>query len=407
MSDTATLDRPVATGPADGKIVCKIDGALVHSIERYLAQTHTDWTLARYQETYPGEPLLSETAVALINRKAAEAAAASKLSAPLDLATGYTVEKKPMGEIFGFGDVPAVKGANGQVIMISTFVHTTESVATAYVPEIDPNYVFDIDLVKSVLYALERGKTMYAWGYHGTGKTTLFEQVCARTGRPMMRIQHTVNTEEAHIVGQYVVRSNAHGNPETVWQPGPLMVAMIEGIPYLADEYDFAMPSVTSVYQPVLEGKSLITKDAPPEFRVVKPHPNFRFLATGNTNGVGDESGLYQGTQMQNAANYSRFNVTVQVGYMKPDVESVVISKQTRAKKGDSDKLVKFANQIREAFSGGQIGSTVSPRELISAGDIALARGSDWRLGIQQALTNRFSRIDRETVEAYAQRIFG
>jgi cobaltochelatase CobS len=184
-------------------------------------------------------------------------------------------------------------------------------------------------------------------------------------------------------------------------------MAMRYGWVYCADEYDFAMPSVTAVYQPVLEGKPLLIKEAPPEWRHVRPHANFRFCATGNTNGCGDESGLYQGTQLGNAANYSRFGVTKEVGYMAPQIEKRVIANQSGVDMADAEKLVEFAKNVRDSFKANRIGSTVSPRELINAAKLGLVRGSDWRGGLQLAFTNRLSRVDREVVEQMAQRIFG
>jgi cobaltochelatase CobS len=284
--------------------------------------------------------------------------------------------------------------------MVAVFDDHDEN-AKLLLAERDPNYVFDIELTKTILIALELNTGCYLWGYHGTGKTTVLEQVAACVRRPFMRVQHTVGTEESHIIGQYVVQDGA-----TVFQYGPLAIAMIEGYIYCADEYDRAIAPVTSVYQPVLEGKPLYIKEAPPEMRLVKPHPNFRFVATGNTNGSGDETGLYQGTQMQDAANYSRFGVTVEVGYMDPKVEVMVVSGQAQIDKKDAEKIVSFANDFREAFKGGKVASTISPRELINAGRYAVMKGGDWRAGLKTAWGARLSRVDREVADSYAQRIW-
>lgn len=69
---------------------------------------------------------------------------------------------------------------------------------------------------------------------------------------------------------------------------------MKHGWVYLADEYDFAFPQILGVYQPVLEGEALVIKEATPEWRRITPHERFAFIGTGNTNGSGDETGLYQ-----------------------------------------------------------------------------------------------------------------
>lgn len=384
-----------AAPAADGKIVCAFDGAHVHSIQTHI-KNKPEWSLERYQTEYPGHPLLSEHAkqVLLDHRNKVQGMAIAAVAAG-------PVAKKTLAEVFGLGSVPATKNVRGDEIRCSYYVDVDPDLLQ-FIPEMDLNYVFQIDVLKDLLIGFELNKPILLWGYHGTGKTTLLEQVAARTRRPFFRVQHTINTEEAHIVGQYVVEDGS-----TKFQPGPLVIAMQRGLVYCADEYDFAMPSVLSVYQAVLEGKSLVIKDAPPELRVIKPHPNFRFVATGNTNGGGDESGLYQGTQIQNAAAYSRFGITVELGYMAEKVEALVISGQTGIDKPTADKMVKFAKDTREAFKSGKIASTVSPRELINAAEVGMIKGGDWQAGLRLALTSRMSRVDRQVVDELAQRHFG
>jgi len=385
----------------DGKITCQIDGARVHTILGHIKDHHPDWTLERYKAEFPGAPLMSEKAKAIAQRKLAERKAAESGGA----ITMSEDTKKPFHEVFSLGEVPAAMSKRGTPIMITVRGGLSEK-AQALVPDVDENYVFNIELTKTGLMALELNMPAYFWGYHGTGKTTAWEQICARTNTPFMRVQHTINTEEAHIIGQFIVKSGEHG-PETVFNLGPLAIAMKEGYVYCADEYDFAMPSVLSVYQPVLEGKPLVIKDAPPEFRVIRPHPNFRFVATGNTNGGGDETGLYQGTQLQNAANYSRFGIVEEVGYMEPKIESAIIAGQAKIDRTAAEKLVTFANDVRTAFKGGRVGSTISPRELINAAKLGRVRGSDWKGGLKLAYSGRLSRVDKEVIDQFAQRVFG
>lgn len=379
------------------KIKCEVDGAMVHVITKHLRDNHPDWSLDRYRTEFPEAPLLSPYAELILEQKKA-----AEKAAPASSASVAVFDRKPMFEVFGVDPTaPAVLNKRGLPIEVSVG-RDHDPVNQLLVPDVDKNYIFDLDLTKNVLMGFEMGINVYLWGYHGTGKTSALEQVCARTNRPFMRVQHTINTEEAHLIGQYVVQNGA-----TIFQPGPLTIAMIEGHIYCADEYDFAMPSVLSVYQPVLEGKALVIKDAPPELRVIRPHPNFRFCATGNTNGSGDETGLYQGTQIQNAANFSRFGITCEVKYMEAKVETAVVASQAGLKPQEAAKIVKFANDVREAFMAGKVGATISPREMINAGRLGIMRGSDYALGMQLAFTNRLSRVDKKVIEEFAQRVFG
>lgn len=404
----------------DGKITCHIDGARVHSVQLHIQNNHPDWTLDRYREEYPKAPLLSERAQKALRDREKVTATSQLIEQPADT---VVTKKEFLHDVFGFGDAPAARSAvTGDPIEIAVMEgHSKETIP--YIAQIDPNYVFNIDLVKKIVIGLEINMPIYLWGYHGTGKTTALEQVSARTGRPFMRVQHTINTEESHILGQFLVRPKdieeeeiaADGSRHTVkrvtnttdYQLGPLPLAMLYGMVYCADEYDFAMPSVTAVYQPVLEGKPLVIKEAPEEFRVIRPHPNFRFVATGNTNGVGDETGLYQGTMIQNAANYSRFPITEEVEYMDKKIEESILISQTGIDKPSATKIVKYADEVRKSFKDGRIGMTVSPRELINAATLGIAFGGDWMRGLQLSFANRLSRVDKKVVEEYAQRIFG
>lgn len=392
------------------KIKCELCNAEVHSIQIHLKSDHPGVTVEDYIRDFPEAPLMSE----LAKRKLAEKRAASSAAAPeeskLEMAgTGAAatvstlipkgaITKRPFNEVFNLGKAKAAFSSKGDPIPISV-ISTPEH--PDMVPVSSDDYVYDIDELKNVILALELNIPCYVWGHKGSGKSELFEQIAARTGRGFMRVQHTVNTEESHIVGQWTVKDG-----QTVFEYGPLPLAMLNGWMYCADEYDFALPSVLSVYQAVLEGKPLIIKEAPAEQRIVKPHPNFRIVATGNTNGSGDETGLYQGTVLQNSANYDRFGMVIHKQYMKKAAESLILQNRVGLVKEDADKMVEFATLVREAYDGAKISDVVSPRTLIYAAKIGVKRGS-FRQGITLSFINKLSKVDREVCDGLAQRIFG
>lgn len=387
----------------DNKIECKLCGERVHIIQKHLEQKHPTTTLAAYQAQFPDAPVLSLEAQQLLEqRKREKEAQSNKTVASVSVnysgAAAYKADKAPLHEVFGLGKVKAAMSTStGNPIPITVLKDVG---CPDMVPKVDQGYVFDIDELKNVMLAFEMNIPVYVFGHKGAGKTELGEQVAARTGRPLVRVQHTINTEEAHVVGQWAVK-----NGETVFHLGPLPTAMLNGWIYCADEYDFALPSMTSVYQAVLEGKPLYIKEAPPEMRSIKPHPNFRFYATGNTNGSGDETGLYQGTNVQNSANYDRFGMMIAKQYMPKDAETAIIKNRTGIQDEDAKKIVQFAELVRAAYRDGKISDTVSPRTLINATKIGIARGS-FRGGIALSFINKLSTVDRKVVEDIAQRVF-
>jgi len=381
------------------KITCQICGEQVHAIQKHLAEAHPDVSLDAYKAQFPDSPILSEAARA----KIAERRAQETKSGVTDVAAPRGVPTKPgtfLHEVFDLGTVPAAMSASGKPIPIAVLDDIEGEYGTAMVPAVDKSYVFNIDLLKTVLMCLEMNMPCYLWGHMGTGKTTIYEQACAHTRRPMIRVNHTVNTEEAHILGQHVFRDG-----QTVYQPAWLPIAMRYGLVYVADEYDFCVPHVLSVYQSVLEGKPLIIKDADPEWRVVHPHPNFRFLANGNTNGTGDSTGIYQGTQLQNAANYERFAVVQRVEFMDASIEKRILISRCGLGSKDADHFIKFASLIRQEVDKSSISTPITPRSLINAARLGIVKG-DFKVGLSLAYINRLPPVEQEVARQLVQRIF-
>jgi len=371
-------------------ITCQICDTECHVIKVHLKKDHPEITVEQYQEQYPHSPLMSNFAERRFREKMdkRDHLAALKPSAK-------TSGKVDMHKLFELGDVPAAMSRRGKPISVSVFDCPKEH--QHLIPEIDPGYIFSIELLKTALMGVELNIPTHLWGHAGTGKTTMWEQICAYTQRPFYRVQHTVNTEEASILGQWTAIGG-----ETQFSLGPLPNAMTNGWLYCADEYDFAMPHVLGVYQPVLEGKPLVIKEAN---MTVKPHPEFRFVATGNTNGSGDETGLYQGTQIQNAANFERFGIVNKVEYMSPDLEEGVLLK-TGITKNFAGNLVEFANAIRGSYERRDITAPISTRALLNAASLGMRRGS-LRFGVRVSFINRLGETSAKIAEDLLQRYVG
>jgi cobaltochelatase CobS len=370
-------------------ITCQICKEKVHVIETHLKKAHADTSVDAYQKLYPLAPLLSEEAQQAIRNKQEK-----KPVTISNVAAGQ--QRKPMHEVFGFGDSKAAKSARGEPIPIQVF--SNNGAHAELIPNKDTDYIFEIELCKTVLMGLEMNIATYLWGHSGVGKTTLLEQVCAHTNREFCRVQHTANTEETDIEGQFIVQ-----NGELVFAPGPLTQAMEFGWVYCADEYDFANPQVLSVYQAVLEGKPLHIKSAN---KRILPHPNFRFVATGNTNGSGDETGLYMGTQLQNAANYERFGIVLEVKYMPAEQEIGIVQGKVGIDKTMATKLVSLANDIRQAYAKREITNPISPRSVLNAAKLGLVR-NNFNFGIECAFINRLPSVSAEVVRQLVTRHLG
>lgn len=316
--------------------------------------------------------------------------------------------QKTVGQLFNItnSNYPLYTKNNVSLLLASDeFVNSKEYISD-FVPKIDDNYKFNPDDLRIIALAYISKTPAYIYGHAGVGKTSLIEQFCARTKRPYFRVQHTVGLEESNVIGQWVVR-----NGETQFELGPLPYAMKHGMIYCADEYDFAQPAVLSLYQAVLEGKPLIIKEADLANRVIEPHPEFRFFATGNTNGTGDNTGLYQGTSIQNMANYERFGIVHRVDYMPEVLEREILLNKTplanyytrnpSATNGIIDSVMRFAQQMRSKFNDGTVDFAPSIRVLVNAVNVGWSLG-DLKLGFELAYSNRMTPESKVAVDKVA-----
>lgn len=380
-------------------ITCQVCSETTHIIEPHLKK-HEGWTMERYRKEYPAAPLMSAKAKAAMDARAATQPAKieATIATPKSDKPGEVV-RRFFHEVFGFEKTnKAALSARETPIPIRVFDPKDHGLAADLIPDKDSDYVFDADLTKTVVMALEMNVPIYLWGHAGVGKTSLYEQISACTNRPYTRVQHTANMEEADVEGRWVALKG-----EMVFQNGPLTDAMEQGHVYCADEYDFASPMILSVYQAVLEGKPLFIKSAN---KKVYPHPNFRFVASGNTNGAGDETGLYQGTMLQNAANYERFGVVERVNYMPERAEIEILTRKTSITDEDAQKVVKFATAMRQAFDKKDVAIPMSPRATLNAARLGTVR-ANMKFGITMAYINRLPDVSAQTAKQTMQRIFG
>lgn len=261
-----------------------------------------------------------------------------------------------------------------------------------HVPELDALYVsfgFFNDLkniIKSEIFY-----PVYIVGLSGNGKTTMVEQVCAATGRELMRVNITEQTDEDDLFGGFRLV-----NGETVWYDGPVVKAMEQGSVLLLDEVDLGR-SPCMCLQPVLEGKGLLLKKIN---RYVKPKKGFNIIATANTKGQGDESGKFIGAGVLNEAFLERFPLTVEQEYPTVSIEKKILGAVFDFHKIENeefvDNLTKWADVVRKSYFNGGVNEIITTRRLVHIAN-AFAIFNDEQKAIQLCV-NRF---DQNTKEAF------
>src|SRR5690606_3799434 len=204
----------------------------------------------------------------------------------------------------------------------SDIVVPAYSVADAYVPDLDPDYLFDQQTTMAILAGFAFNRRVMVTGYHGTGKSTHIEQVAARLNWPCVRVNLDSHVSRIDLVGKdaIVVRD---GHQVTEFKDGMLPWALQNNIALVFDEYDAGRPDVMFALQRVLQQSGRLSLLA--QNRVIRPRPAFRLFSTTNTVGLGDTTGLYHGTQQINQGQMDRWSIVTTLNYLPHDNEVEII----------------------------------------------------------------------------------
>jgi cobaltochelatase CobS len=277
-----------------------------------------------------------------------------------------------------------------------------------YVPAMDEAYRFNPDVTLAILAGFTRNRRVMVQGLHGTGKSTHIEQIAARLNWPCLRVNLDGHVSRLDLVGKdtIVVRD---GLQVTEFQEGIVPWALQRPVALIFDEYDAGRPDVMFVIQRILERDgqfSLLDQN-----RVIDPHPYFRLFATANTVGLGNLSGLYQGTQVLNHAQIDRWNIVANLDYLPPEEEAAIVLARVPSKSSEKgrrliDTMVAVADLTRKGFAAGDLSTLMSPRTVITwAENCEIFRNP--ALAFRLSFLNKCDEAERQIVAEYYQRCFG
>ena len=258
--------------------------------------------------------------------------------------------------------VQAVRGASNPVQSVdhAKVLGMTGGDRTTLIPDRIDTYVpwghfTNIEaIIKSRLFS-----PIFITGLSGNGKTTMVEQVCAKTRRECFRVNITAETDESDLLGSFGL---VDGN--TVWQDGPVTMALKHGAVLLLDEIDLGTDKIMCL-QSVLEGKGVMLKKIG---QFIHPADGFTVIATANTKGKGDDHGRFAGTRILNEAFLDRFDFTYEQEYASKATEKKILLKKM-AKFGKVDEvfaenLVRWAEIIRASYDDQAIDEIITTRRL-------------------------------------------
>jgi MoxR-like ATPase len=199
------------------------------------------------------------------------------------------------------------------------------------------------------------------WGPTGSGKSSFVDQMYARLGVPVIKVDCNEETETRDLLGGMQLVDGS-----TCPVPGPIAVAASMGIPVILEEFDRMEPAKTVGLNGVLSGGPVRLVDDPGV--VYQRQDGFEIVVTTNTNLGRDPFGNYVGGKHDVSTLDRRF--PIYVGYLEPELEVRLLLEANAdvtdpGFKAFAEKAVRLANAIRSLFEEGSSDFTLSTRTLL------------------------------------------
>jgi cobaltochelatase CobS len=275
------------------------------------------------------------------------------------------LEKVEAGEIF-----KALKG-NAAKLLIPVGVYDDQDPVDqrlkTLVPQVDPYYRFPSEHVISLLLVFQERDNALLVGPTGVGKTMLPTQLAAKLHLPVTRVNFHGDLGAPEIFGYYGLP-----DPNIPNDDGWKRTALVNGLQHpgvlVLDEWDTIRAEIGIGLQRLLEdhtpGILLPEKD---EF--IPRHPDCIVVATANTRGLGDETGLYTGTGSQNFAQLNRFHMVMEMTPLSPKNMKTILAKVEFNGKGLKDEFVdaltNFYDTTLKAFHQDELTAPLSVRMVL------------------------------------------
>jgi len=387
------------------KIQCEICSKFFHRLDVHLTKAHGINT-SEYAKQHPGSPTISDAAKKAA-AKGARKRSTAKPAKPAKPGSASTSHAKR---------VQALKKRSAPEegvfkIGVARIRQRTDKDLTAqdkkHLPVHDEHYKLgpaEREQWEYLALGVQASENVLIVGPTGCGKSLGVQELAAVCNQPMQRINLHGEVRAAMFVGDKTVEVDPKTNQAVVlWQDGILTDAMRKGHWLLLDELDAAPAHILFVLQAVLEkGMRLVL----PTGEVVQAHADFRIIATANTLGRGDDTGLYSGTNILNEAFLDRFGIIIQAGYPTPDTEAGILTERTGINHEDAARMVRVARDVRKALETETVYCTFSTRRLVTWADKAVRLG-DVKRAAKIAVTNRLSSEDATFINGIVQRVWG
>ncbi len=253
---------------------------------------------------------------------------------------------------------------------------------------------------------IERKTPVLLIGPAGSGKSEAVERAFTLREQPLQIVSCTPRTTANDLEGDVdLVIDDETKQQVTRFTPAAPAVASEYGHGLLIDEADAAPPQAMYGLYRLIDGKPMhITRKG--HESVVPLHSEFRVCGTQNTEGRGDDLGLYHGRSYQDEAFLDRWENVIRVDYPKPEDEVVILRKRTGISGSQAEKLVKSAEALRVSLGREDIMFTCSLRRTLAVAR-NLANGLRPDQAWVFAVMNRATPSDAVKIREILNRIYG
>ncbi len=215
-----------------------------------------------------------------------------------------------------------------------------------------PNYIQQGNEEELFQHAFRQRVPLILKGPTGCGKTRFVEHMASHLDLPLITVSCHEDLTAADLVGRFLFKGN-----ETIWQDGPLTLAVrYGGICYL-DEIVEARKDTTVIIHSLTDDRRMLYIDQTAE--VLRAHEDFMMVLSYNPGYQNVVKDLKQSTKQRFAS--------LNFEYPPVETETRIVTSETGVDEETAERLAQMAGEIRR-LKGFGLEEGASTRLLVYAG---------------------------------------
>jgi nitric oxide reductase NorQ protein len=267
-----------------------------------------------------------------------------------------------------------------------------ESIIDQFRLEEEPNYIAQGDEETAFRIAFENRIPVIVKGPTGCGKTRFIEKMAYRLDAPLVTVSCHEDLTAADLVGRFLFK-----NDQTVWQDGPLTLAVRHGGICYLDEIVEARKDTTVIIHSLTDDRRMLYIDKTGE--VVRAHPRFLVVLSYNPG--------YQSVMKDLKHSTKQRFASLNFDHPPVEIEAAIIESEAGLGPDLSRTLADMGEKIRR-LKGFGLEEGVSSRLLVYVGRL-IRGGLDPREACRHAIVQTLTEEPdvMESIEDIVNLYFG